>query len=162
MLLLIVGNGDSTHTGSRTHNCPYITAVDRLYSWVPLGWGQCHCQGSASLVCSSPADQLTASNHHCTIEVDPLGLNGGVLWSKAAVWGLPFCAVNFSLNQWMTDSVVKLHLEVLCLMYFIQGALGWLDPRAVSQVDSVSVYVTDVVGLSVVSNLNDFAEAVDS
>ena len=62
----------------------------------------------------------------------------------------------------MTDSVVEFHLEVLCLMYLIQGALGCFNPRAVSQVDSVSVDVTDVVGLSVVSNLNDFAEAVDS
>ena len=46
-------------------------------------------------------------------------------------------------------------------MDLVQGALGWLNPRAVSQVDSVSVDVTDVVGLSVVSYLNDFAEAVN-
>ena len=135
---------------------------DRLFSCVPLGWGQCHCQGSASLVSSSPADQLTASNHHCRIEVDPFGWNGGVLWSKAAGWHLPFCAVNFALNQWMTDCVVEFHLEVLGLMKLIQGALGLLNPRAVSQVDSVSVDVTDVVGFSVVSYLNYFAEAVDS
>ena len=62
----------------------------------------------------------------------------------------------------MTDCVVEFHLEVLGLMDLVQGALGGLYPRVVSQVDSVSVDVTDVVGLSVVSNLNDFAEAVDS
>ena len=62
----------------------------------------------------------------------------------------------------MTDCVVEFHLEVLGLMDLVQGALGGFYPRAVSQVDSVSVDVTDVVGLSVVSYLNDFTEAVDS
>ena len=62
----------------------------------------------------------------------------------------------------MTDCVVEFHLEVLGLMKLVQGALGRLNPRAVSQVDSVSVDVTDVVGLSVVSYLNYFAEAVNS
>ena len=62
----------------------------------------------------------------------------------------------------MTDCVVEFHLDILCLMYLVQGALGWFNPRAVSQVDSVSVDVTDVVGLYVVSYLNDLAEAVNS
>ena len=62
----------------------------------------------------------------------------------------------------MTDCVVEFHLEVLGLMDLVQGALGGFNPRVVSQVDSVSVDVTDVVELSVVSNLNDFAEAFDS
>ena len=62
----------------------------------------------------------------------------------------------------MTDCVVEFHLEVLGLMDLVQGALGGFNPRVVSQVDSVSVDVTDVVGLSVVSNLDDFAEAVNS
>ena len=62
----------------------------------------------------------------------------------------------------MTDCVVEFHFEVLGLMDLVQGALGGFYPRAVSEVDSVSVDVTDIVGLSVVSNLNDFAEAVNS
>ena len=96
---LIVGKWDSTHTVSRTHNCHYITAVDRLHSWVPLGWGQCHCQPEdASLACVPPADEFTAGNHHWTIEVNSLVLDGGVLGSKAASRGLSLCAVSFSLN----------------------------------------------------------------
>ena len=62
----------------------------------------------------------------------------------------------------MTDCVVEFHLEVLGLMNLVQGALRRFNPRAVSQVDSVSIDVTDVLGFSVVSYLNYFAEAVDS
>ena len=62
----------------------------------------------------------------------------------------------------MTDCVVEFHLEVLGLMKLVQGALGRLNPRAVSQVDSVSVDVTDGLGFSVVLYLNYFAEAVNS
>ena len=61
----------------------------------------------------------------------------------------------------MTDCVVKFHLEVLGLMDLIQGALGGFYPRVISQVDSVSVDVTDIVAFSMVAYLDNFAEAVD-
>ena len=42
------------------------TAVDRLYSWVPLGWGQCHCQGMRHLFAFL---QLMSSQRAITIEL---------------------------------------------------------------------------------------------
>ena len=61
----------------------------------------------------------------------------------------------------MTDCVVEFHLQVLGLVDLIQGALGRFYPRAISQVDTVSGDVTDVVTFSVVAYLDYFAEAVD-
>ena len=62
----------------------------------------------------------------------------------------------------MTDCVVEFHLEVLGLMDLVQGALRRFYPRAISQVDTVSGDVTDVVTFPVVAYLNYLAEAVDS
>ena len=61
----------------------------------------------------------------------------------------------------MTDCIVKFHLEVLGLVDLVLGALGRFYPRAISQVDAVSVYVTDIVAFSVVAYLDYCAEAVD-
>ena len=62
----------------------------------------------------------------------------------------------------MTDCVVEFHLQVLGLMDLVQGALGRFYPRVISQVDTVSGDVTDVVTFSMVAYLDYFAEAVDS
>ena len=47
-------------------------------------------------------------------------------------------------------------------MDLVQGALRWLYPRAISQVDKISGDVTDVVTFPMVAYLNYLAEAVDS
>ena len=55
--------------------------------------------GDASLLSVSPADELTAGNHHGTIEVYLLVLAGGVLGTEAAGGILYLLAVNLSLDQ---------------------------------------------------------------
>ena len=61
----------------------------------------------------------------------------------------------------MTDCVVEFHLEVLGLVDLVLGALGRFYPRVISEVNTVSGDVTDVVTLSMVADLNDFAETVN-
>ena len=61
----------------------------------------------------------------------------------------------------MTDCIVKFHLEVLGLMDLVLGALGRFYPRAISEVNTVSGDVTDEVTLSMVVDLDDFAETVN-
>ena len=55
--------------------------------------------GEASFLCVPPADELTSSDHHGTVKVDPLVLDGGVLGTKAAGVILSVLAVNLSLDQ---------------------------------------------------------------
>ena len=62
----------------------------------------------------------------------------------------------------MTDCIVEFHLDVLGLMDLVLGALGRFYPRAISQVNTVSGDVTDVVTFSMVAYLDDFTEAVNS
>ena len=61
----------------------------------------------------------------------------------------------------MTDCAVEFHLQVLGLMDLVQGALGRFYPRAISKVNLVSGDVTDVITLSMVADLDDFAETVN-
>ena len=61
----------------------------------------------------------------------------------------------------MAHCIVKFHLEILGLVNFIHGALGRFYPRAISEVNTVSGDVTDVVTLPVVADLNDLAETVN-
>ena len=55
--------------------------------------------GDASLLCVPPADKLTAGDHHGTVKLDPLVLDGGVLGTKAAGGIFYLLAVNLSLDQ---------------------------------------------------------------
>ena len=87
--------------------------------------------GDTSLLCVSPADEFTAGDYHRTIEVDPLVFDGGVLGTNAADRGLSIFAVNLSFDQGVIDFVIKLHLEVSCLVYFVQACLGRLHPSPI-------------------------------
>ena len=61
----------------------------------------------------------------------------------------------------MAHCIVEFHLEILCLVNFVYGALGRFYPRAISEVNRVSGDVMDVVTLSMVADLDDFAETVN-
>ena len=61
----------------------------------------------------------------------------------------------------MAHCIVEFHLEILGLVNFILGALGRFYPRAISEVNTVSGDVTDVVTLSMVADLDDFAKTVN-
>ena len=76
--------------------------------------------GDASLLCVPPADKLTAGDHHGTVEVDPLVLDGGVLGTKAAGGSLSICAVNLSLDQRVIDFIVKPYFKVFSLVDLIE------------------------------------------
>ena len=76
--------------------------------------------GDASLLCVPPADKLTAGDHHGTVEVDPLVLDGGVLGTKAAGGILSVLAVNLSLDQGVVDFVIKPYFKVFRLVDLIQ------------------------------------------
>ena len=121
------------------------TAVDRLLQ-LSFRWAvSMSMPGNASLVWLSPADEFTARDDDGTIELHPVVLDGGVLWSKAAGGCFPFVAVNFSLYDRVTDVFIELYLELLCLMYLIQAGLGWLDPRPIPQIYAICVQVLDIV-----------------
>ena len=76
--------------------------------------------GDASLLCVPPADKLTAGDHHGTVEVDPLVLDGGVLGTKAAGGILPVLAVNLSLDQGVVDFIIKPYFKVFSLVDLIE------------------------------------------
>ena len=61
----------------------------------------------------------------------------------------------------MAHCVVKFHLEIFGLVNFVHGALGRFYPRAISEVNTVSGDVADVVTLPVVADLDDFADPVN-
>ena len=61
----------------------------------------------------------------------------------------------------MTDFVVEFHLKVLGLVDLVLGALGRFYPRAISEVNTVSGDVMDVITIPMVADLNDFAETVN-
>ena len=61
----------------------------------------------------------------------------------------------------MAHCIVKFHLEILGLVNFVHGALGRFYPRVISEVNMVSGDVMDVVTLSMVADLDDFAETVN-
>ena len=76
--------------------------------------------GDASLLCVPPADELTAGDHHGTIEVDLLVLAGGVLGTKTAGGIFYVLAVNLSLDQGVVDFVIKPYFKVFSFMDFIE------------------------------------------
>ena len=113
--------------------------------------------GTASFVWFSPADEFTVRDNDGGIELHPVVLDGGVLWSKAAGSCFPFVAVNFSLYDRVTDVLIELYLELLCLMYLIQAGLGWLDPRPIPQIYAVGLQILDIIRFTVVSYFDDLA-----
>ena len=61
----------------------------------------------------------------------------------------------------MAHCIVEFHFEIFGLVNLILGALGRFYPRAMSEVNTVSGDVMDVVTLPMVVDLDDFEETVN-
>ena len=163
VILLIVGIvGDSTLCESYAILTVQCNSCDWLISWVLLFLGQCHGWWCASIICSSPAKQLTSGYFNRGVKLDSLGWSWWVLWAETPDGSLPFCTVNCSLLQWMAHCCVILHSEILGLMDFINWAFIGLYLWVIFEVYMVHGEVSDVVTFSTFADLDDLAETFDS
>ena len=58
----------------------------------------------------------------------------------------------------MAHCIVKFHLEILGLVNFVYRALGRFYPKVITEVNTVSGDVSDVVTLPTIADLDDFTE----
>ena len=102
----------------------------------------------------SPIFQLTSCDDDQRVKLHSLWRWLHVPGVETSCWGLYFWWLYSSLLYFVTYCGVTFYFEILCLMYLVDWRFRGFDPWAILEVDSVSGEILNVIGFTILADLD--------